>query len=126
MPYRQLGEYDVVLMEPTQTAAGPSNGFQSQTTYADGDTIRGSVQPADGKTVDLLPEGVRARDAVVWYARAEVPAVDPRDGTARHRFRLPDGRVFSVQSVEPFGNGRLAHWRVVGVRVPELTRGGAG
>lgn len=78
-------------------------------------SLVGSLQPANGRDRDNLPEGISLSDTRVLYVAEEVR-------TANDRTKIPadtvvvDGEVFEVVHVEPWGGSLIPHWRALLVR----------
>jgi len=60
--------------------------------------IIASVQPASGREVERLPEGLRSRETMTVYTRSELRPAQPESGTEADRISI-DGADFEVLSV---------------------------
>lgn len=79
-------------------------------------TVVASVQPASGRSIDRLPEGLRARESKdVWTATRLQPAI-PDVGLEGDRITI-DGAVYEVQIVHDWEK-HGSFFRATAVKVP--------
>ena len=81
-------------------------------------TIQASVQPANGRDLQILSEGLRGRETIKVYTTSDLVVAEV-DG-ARSDELVVDGLVFQVHSV---GRQRavLPHYKALAVRVQEAS-----
>lgn len=79
--------------------------------------IRGSIQPADGEEVQLLPEGNRHADMLAFYTKTELRTADQHAGTPADRV-IFDGKTYEVKSVAHHRT-HLRHFKALIARVDE-------
>jgi len=79
-------------------------------------TVVASVQPSSGRSIDRLPEGLRARESMdVWTATKLQPA-SPETGLEGDRIAI-DGSVYEVQIVHDWQK-HGSFCRATAVKVP--------
>lgn len=82
-------------------------------------TIKGSAQPA-GENVELLPEGVRERDAIVIYTATELLTTRSPSNTGGIADRvLFGGRRYEVQNVDDWAvlSGQGMYYKAIATLV---------
>lgn len=106
--------------------------FAAQTVGADGrpaagsstDTsIEASVQPAQGEDLQILPEGLRARQSIKVYTGTELRTADQRGGTPADQLVISglvgiDDGTYQVQLIQPY-HALLAHHKALATLVQE-------
>jgi hypothetical protein len=80
----------------------------------------GTVRPANGQALQLLPEGKRNSEAISVYAPIglEFTAADPRIERSGDRI-VWEEKVFEVEVLGKWKNGLLPHWEIICVREKE-------
>ena len=92
------------------------NGIWVAATPVDVAAGLASIQPVGDRSV-VLPEGVRAEDAVTVYAQVELRGVQDPEGYAADRFDYR-GRTFEVQSVRDWSTGAMGqYFKAIAYRV---------
>jgi len=66
--------------------------------------IFGSLQPADGETLELLPEGFRVRDVRKFYTEGDLRGLDEESELPPDEVDV-EGIVYQVHMIEPHGPG---------------------
>lgn len=79
--------------------------------------ILASIQPATGKDLEVLEEGLRGRDAKRIYTTTDLRTADDRDDFASDHV-LIDGLSYQVEHVKR-ERSILAHYRAICVRLRE-------
>lgn len=96
--------------------------------YADGKWIEGStsdtaisasVQPAEGKDLEVLEAGLRSRQPIRIYTTTALVAVDDRDGTEGDLLVI-DADIYRVHNVER-QRSLIPHYKAIAVRLSEDT-----
>lgn len=105
-------------------AAGTRGGDGYWTDGAATDTsITASVQPASGKTLEILPEGERSKRSIRVYTTTDLRTTSPQDGTRSDELVIAgvtgiDDGIYQVQHVESH-YALLAHHKAIAVRRQE-------
>lgn len=89
----QSGTY-VVTRPGTTTMLNGRRVAPSSTTF----DITASAQPASGRSIQRLPEGLRSTEAMDVYTTTELRQARPEAGVEADRIAIDDG-VFEVQTV---------------------------
>jgi hypothetical protein len=81
--------------------------------------FKGSWQPASGKTLDVLPEGKRSREAYKVFAPIELDfiAADEKSKTSGDII-IWEGKEYEVSAVAKWNNGYVPHWELICTKVP--------
>jgi hypothetical protein len=81
--------------------------------------FKGTWQPASGKTLELLPEGKRSREAYKCFAPIALAftAADDDKGVSGDRV-IHDGAEYEVSAAAKWDNGPLPHWELLCTRPP--------
>jgi len=79
----------------------------------------GSWQAASGKTLELLPEGKRSREAYKVYAPIELEftVADEVSQTSGDSI-IWENKEYEVSFATKWNNGLLSHWELICTRVP--------
>ena len=105
----------------TRYAAG---AYGSDGVYVPGSTttltVQATVQPLNGKDLQILPEGLRTREAFKLYTATELRTTDQTAGTLSD-IVTRGGALYDVQQVGPWlsGSGTLNHHKAIIVRRQE-------
>jgi hypothetical protein len=91
----------------TRSAATPRVNGRRMAPVTVSFEIIASVQPASGREMDRLPEGLRSRETMNVFTRTELRSAHPSPGTEADRIAI-DGAVFEVTSVRRWN--RLANF----------------
>jgi hypothetical protein len=80
----------------------------------------GTCQPANGQTLQLLPEGKRNSEVVKVFApiTMQFTAASPEEQRSGDRI-IWQGKEFEVQVAAKWDNGLLPHWEIVCTREKE-------
>ena len=81
-------------------------------------TIRTSVQPAKGKELEVLPEGLRTGEIYKIYPETELKAVD-QHSEQEADIVVYNNADYKVQHLEIWQNGLVDHYKAFIVRVKE-------
>lgn len=82
--------------------------------------FKGTWQPADGRTMELLPEGKRGTETYICYAPLDIPFTVAESETGEESDHiLWQGLDFQIVRAEKWNNGLLPHWKLLCVRVKE-------
>lgn len=76
-------------------------------------SILASVQPLQGKDVNLLPEGRKTSQAVWIYTDTQLI---PLTATTNPDILLAFGSEFEVLTVEPWQSNVIPHYKCIGVK----------
>lgn len=110
---------DFEITRPGEQTVVRGGGFEAAdpTTF----TARLSVQPAQGKDIQALPEGLREKDAKRIYTTTELRGGGTEFQAAGDRFEW-EGRIYAIFKVAP-GDGtfkrNLSHWKCIALRVEQ-------
>jgi hypothetical protein len=79
----------------------------------------GSWQPASGRTLDVLPEGKRSREAYKVFAPIELDfiAADEKSKTIGDSI-IWEGKEYEVSVAAKWNNGMISHWELICTKVP--------
>ena len=82
--------------------------------------FKGSWQPASGKTLELLPEGKRSREAYRCFAPIKIDfrSADAH-GDKEADMVLCNGVEYEVTTAAEWNNGILPHWNLICTRPRE-------
>lgn len=81
-------------------------------------TIRTSVQPARGKELEVLPEGLRTSEVYKIYPEIELRAVD-QHSQEEADIVVYNGNEYKVQHLEAWQNNLINHYKAFIVRIKE-------
>lgn len=110
-----LGEREISYVRRT-SAVDPVTGRNAITSAASV-TFRASVQPLPGRERELLPEGLRARDAVVIYTTTTLRTAEAATGILEDLVTV-DGATYAVHAAGVYDSrSPIAHTRAVCVKV---------
>lgn len=110
-----LGEREISYVRRT-SAVDSATGRQTVTSASPA-TFRGSVQPLPGRERELLPEGLRARDAVVIYTTTTLRTAEAGTGILEDLVSI-DGASYAVHAAGVYDSrSPIAHTRAVCVKV---------
>ena len=98
---------------PTYVAGRPTGETSADTAF------QGSVQPMNGRDLEVLEEGLRSRDGrKIYCPRGTLRSVDQHAGTQADLVVL-DGALYQVIHVDD-SHPLIEHDRAYVVRVPEI------
>ncbi len=114
------GVVDSFAMSGTLSVTRRAAGTVSNGIYAAGSTtplsLVATVHPADGRTVKLLPEGHRSREAIVIFTKDALRGVQDPAGAPADLVSY-SGVTYEVQVVENW-SGPAAYYRSIATKVP--------
>jgi hypothetical protein len=86
-----------------------------------GDTpFQGTWQPAGGKTLELLPEGKRGREAFKCFAPLSMDFTSAdAHGDAEADLIIWQGKEYEVTTAARWDNGLIPHWELLCTRPKE-------
>lgn len=84
-------------------------------------SIKTSWQPATGRELEALPEGMRQSTVFKGYPSTEVKTADPKTLQAEDVITGPDGGSYRVVLVGPWQNALINHYKFMAVREKEGT-----
>jgi len=79
----------------------------------------GSWQPARGRTLDLLPEGKRSREAYRCFAPISIDFTSAdEEKKVSGDFVIWEGKKYEVSAAAKWNNGLINHWELICTMVP--------
>jgi hypothetical protein len=79
----------------------------------------GSWQAASGRTLEILPEGKRSREAYKVFAPIEMDFIAADEATSTSGdFIIWEGKEYEVSNAVKWNNGMISHWELICTRVP--------
>ena len=81
-------------------------------------TIQTSVQPASGKDLEVLEEGLRTKEILKIYPTTELKAVDQHNNIEADIVEY-NGNDYKVINVKAYQNGIINHYKCLIMRVKE-------
>jgi len=82
-------------------------------------TINTSWQPATGRDLVALEEGMRQSTIFKGYSLNEIKTIDPETLQKEDIITGPDGYNYRVVFVGPWQNGIIDHYKFMAIRVKE-------
>ena len=113
--------YTLTVKRPTETM---TKGTYIDGRWIEGDltlntfTIQTSVQPANGKDLEVLPEGLRTNDIFKIYPKTKLQAVDQHNNQEAD-IVIWDGKDYEVIFAGDWQNNLISHYKALIQRVKE-------
>lgn len=111
-----IGSRPVILRRYVGAVTYDGNGEPVRPSATDAPLLA-SVQPAEGRVLETLPEGDRSKDVRLVMSYKEIRTGSQHDGTAADEIVI-DGARFQVRIVKRY-DAILPHYEAVCVRVDE-------
>ena len=84
-------------------------------------TIKTSWQPANGRDLQALEEGMRQSSIFKGYPKTKIQTVDPETLEIEDIIQGPDGSNYRVIFVAPYQNNLINHYKFMAMREKEGT-----
>ena len=81
-------------------------------------SVLATWQPATGRDLQVLPEGLRTGVFYKGYTETEIFSADQATGRSADQF-VVDDEVYNVVSVAAWQNGLIPHYKFLATRVKE-------